>query len=109
MLEEEVGQEIAKGFNPLLEKASVLKRKLDDLQAQYDEAIAPVKEYVMDNPDEKIVGFGFTVSSSKGSETVSVDLKALKEAEPDLYEDLVRDYPKKTVRKRSVRVAFDGQ
>ena len=45
-----------------------------------------------------------TISLVKGSTSVSIDLKALEKKEPDLYADLLKDYPKETVKKDSVRI-----
>ena len=45
-----------------------------------------------------------TISLVKGSTSVSIDLKALEKEEPDLYADLLKDYPKETVKKDSVRI-----
>lgn len=39
-----------------------------------------------------------------GSESKSVDLKEFKKHEPDEYLALMADYPKKTVRKPSLRI-----
>lgn len=38
-----------------------------------------------------------------GSSSTTIDLKKLEEQEPDLFEDLLSDYPKTTTRKASVR------
>lgn len=43
-----------------------------------------------------------------GSESVSIDLKQVKNAEPELYNDLLAEYPKKTIRKPSVRIKIKG-
>ena len=45
-----------------------------------------------------------TISLVKGSTTVSIDLKTLEKNEPQLYKDLLKDYPKETVKKDSVRI-----
>lgn len=90
-----------------LEEASIAKRKLDEAQAEYDAAIAPVKDYVAAN-GETVAGFGVRVSRTKASVSTSIDLKKLQSAEPELYDDLLRDYPKRTERKATVRVTFGG-
>lgn len=97
-----------KHINSLLERAATAKRKLAELQTEYDEAIEPLKDLVVSDPTASINGFGIAVSYVKPSESLSIDLKKLKESEPELYEDLVRDYPKKTVRNASARVSFYG-
>lgn len=78
-------------FNSNLEQAQKLKMQIDEL------------------PREKIAGFGFKISATKQTETVSIDLKALEAAEPKLYADLLEDYPKRTIRKAYARVGFDGR
>ena len=45
-----------------------------------------------------------TISTVKGSTTLSIDLGKLKEKEPELYDELLQDYPKETVKKDSVRI-----
>lgn len=45
-----------------------------------------------------------TISLVKGSTTISIDLKALEKKEPELYADLLKDYPKETVKKDSIRI-----
>lgn len=47
-----------------------------------------------------------TVSYTKASETTSIDLKQLEEKEPDLFNDLVKDYTKVTKRKASFSYRF---
>lgn len=96
-------------FSENLEKAAALKRRLDKLQVEYDACMEPVKEYCVNHPGERVSGFGFKVSAMKASESVTVDLKALEEAEPELFGELLEDYPKKTVRKPYARVSFDGR
>lgn len=45
-----------------------------------------------------------TISFIKGSTTTSIDLKKLETNEPQLYADLLKDYPKETVKKDSIRI-----
>lgn len=47
-----------------------------------------------------------TISYSKPSTSTTVDLTALSKKEPELYEDLLKDYKKETVRKGSYRYTF---
>lgn len=42
----------------------------------------------------------------EGSESTSIDLAAMEKREPGLYADLLRDYPKVTVRKPSIRITL---
>lgn len=97
-----------RGFEALLKSADKVKRELDALQAEYDTIMAPVKAWAVDHPGESIEGFGFKVSATAESESVNIDLKLLKEKEPELYDELLRDYPKRTVRKASARVRYEA-
>ena len=47
-----------------------------------------------------------TVSYTSASETTSIDLKQLEEKEPELFNDLVKDYSKVTKRKASYSYRF---
>ena len=47
-----------------------------------------------------------TISYSKPSKSISVDLKALEKKEPQLYSDLLNDYQKVTELKGSYRYTF---
>lgn len=47
-----------------------------------------------------------TISYSKPSESVSIDTAQLCEHEPELYKELLRDYPKVTTRKASFSYRF---
>lgn len=47
-----------------------------------------------------------TISYSKPSESVSIDTAKLCEHEPELYKELLRDYPKVTTRKASFSYRF---
>ena len=47
-----------------------------------------------------------TISFSKPTSSTSIDLKALEKKEPELYEDLLKDYSKVTERKGSYRYSF---
>ena len=47
-----------------------------------------------------------TVSYTSASETTSIDLKQLEDKEPDLFKDLIKDYPKVSKRKASFSYRF---
>ena len=47
-----------------------------------------------------------TISYSKPSESVSIDTAKLCEHEPELYKELLRDYPKVTTRKAGFSYRF---
>ena len=48
-----------------------------------------------------------TISYNQASETTSIDLKKLEEREPELYNDLLKDYKKVTSRKASFSYRFN--
>lgn len=48
-----------------------------------------------------------TISYKQTSETTSIDLKKLEEREPELYNDLLKDYKKVTSRKASFSYRFN--
>lgn len=92
-------------------KALAVMKNLSDLKKEQDRLAEIEKNFrtelqtVMD--EYGIVSFKndyVTISLVKGSTTVSIDLKTLEKEEPQLYADLLKDYPKETVKKDSVRI-----
>lgn len=92
-------------------KALSVMKNLSDLKKEQDRLAEIEKNFrtelqtVMD--EYGIVSFKndyVTISLVKGSTTVSIDLKTLEKEEPQLYADLLKDYPKETVKKDSVRI-----
>lgn len=92
-------------------KALSIMKNLSDLKKEQDRLAEIEKNFrtelqtVMD--EYGIVSFKndyVTISQVKGSTTVSIDLKTLEKEEPQLYADLLKDYPKETVKKDSVRI-----
>lgn len=85
--------------------------ELKDLKSQQDllkEKEAEIKEKL---ETEYLTEEGYkteyaTVSYSKPSSTTSIDLKTLQEKEPDLYNELLEDYPKTTNKKGSFSYRF---
>ncbi|WP_368251368.1 hypothetical protein [Enterococcus sp. 2201sp1_2201st1_B8_2201SCRN_220225] len=72
------------------EKLDGIKRQLMDGMDQYD-----IK--TIDNEYCKI-------SRVEASESKSIDLKAVQKEEPELYTELLEDYPKVSKRKASIRI-----
>lgn len=92
-------------------KALAVMKNLSDLKKEQDRLAEIEKNFrtelqtVMD--EYGIVSFKndyVTISLVKGSTTVSIDLKTLEKNEPQLYKDLLKDYPIETVKKDSVRI-----
>jgi ABC-type lipopolysaccharide export system ATPase subunit len=81
--------EVTKQKKALEEQEKKTKAELEKLMDEYG-----IKS--LDNQYIKIIRVA-------GSSTTSIDLKKLEEKEPDLYEELLEDYPKTTTRKATVR------
>ena len=87
-----------------MKNLSELKKEQDRL-AEIEKSVCADLQAVMDE-------FGITqfkndyvtISLVKGSTSVSIDLKSLEKKEPELYAELLADYPKETVKKDSVRI-----
>lgn len=87
-----------------MKNLSELKKEQDRL-AEIEKTARAELQKVMD--EFGIVSFKndyVTISLVKGSSTTSIDLKSLEKQEPELYADLLRDYPKETVKKDSIRI-----
>ena len=92
-------------------KALTYMKNLSELKKEQDR-LAELEKTVRADLQNVMDEFGITqfkndyvtISVVKGSTTVSVDLKALEKNEPQLYKDLLKDYPKETVKKDSVRI-----
>ena len=68
-----------------------LKKTLEDLFNEYE-----LKSFKNDY---------FTISKVEASESKSIDLKNMEKKEPELYEELLEDYPKVTKRKSYIRIS----
>ena len=86
-------------INILVEKNRA-KEKLEQEIAEIKQAIEA------ELPKEGFKNDYVTISHKKASKSVSVDLAALKKAEPDCYEGLIADYPKVKETKASVSYTF---
>ena len=81
--------EVTKQKKALEEQEKSVKAQLEKLMDEYG-----IKS--LDNQFLKI-------TRVSGSTTVSIDLKKLEDKEPELFAELLEDYPKTTTRKASVR------
>lgn len=82
---------------------SELKKEQDKL-AQIEKDVKAELEKAMDkNNIVSIKNDYITISRIGASQTTSIDLKKLEEKEPQLYADLLKDYPKVTNKKASIR------
>lgn len=92
-------------------KALTYMKNLSDLKKEQDR-LADLEKTARAELQAVMDEFGITqfkndyvtISLVKGSTTTSVDLKELEKQEPELYADLLKDYPKETVKKDSVRI-----
>ena len=92
-------------------KALTYMKNLSELKKEQDR-LAEIEKSVRADLQAVMDEFGITqfkndyvtISLVKGSTSVSIDLKALEKAEPELYAELLADYPKETVKKDSVRI-----
>lgn len=81
---------------------SVLVEKLKQKEA-IEKEIAEIK--VLLEPTLPSTGYKndlITISHKNGTQSTSIDLDKLKENEPDLYNDLIKDYPKTKITKPSI-------
>ena len=74
---------------------------------QLENEIAAIKEQIEAHlPDEGFKNDYVTISRKKASSKVSIDYKAFEKKEPELYNDLLKDYKKVTETKASVSYTF---
>ena len=92
-------------------KALAVMKNLSDLKKEQDR-LAKLETTAREELQKVMSEYGITqfkneyvtISTVKGSTTVNVDLKELEKKEPELYADLLKDYPKTTVKKDTVRI-----
>lgn len=84
----------------LLEKLISINKAKRELEQQEKAIREEVEKCLTEDgyKDEHI-----TISYTKPTSSTTVDLKKLEENEPELYEDLLTDYPKVTNRKASYK------
>jgi len=80
---------LAKQEKEIAERNKQLKSELE----------AAMDEYGIKSIDNEFL----KITRVEGSTTVSIDIKKLQDKEPALYDELLEDYPKKTVRKPYVK------
>ena len=81
----------------IINKKKVLEEREKILKSQIEEEVGE------DGYKDEYV----TISYKQASETTSIDLKKLEEREPELYNDLLKDYEKITSRKASFSYRFN--
>lgn len=82
-------------------------KEINDEKKALEEREKTIKKSIEDNLGEEGYKTDYvTVSYSKPSKSESIDLKKLADKEPELYDDLLKDYKKVTERKGSFRYTF---
>lgn len=88
----------------VMRNIATLATQKKDIEAQdkamRDELLSLCEEYGVESIDNEYV----KITKVKGSSSVSIDLKKLESKEPELYGELLEDYPKKTERKAYLRI-----
>lgn len=86
-----------------LKELARINREKKELEKREKE----IKEKVQPNLTKDGLKNDFVIISYiEASESTTVDLSKLEEKEPDLYKDLLKDYPKITKRNSSFRYTF---
>lgn len=89
---------------PLITGYVALKKTIDEYSSQKKKLENELKEQMEKYDIKSIDNSALKATMVAGSESKSVDLKEFKKHEPDEYLALMADYPKKTVRKPSLRI-----
>lgn len=84
---------------------SELKKEQDRLAEIEKNVKAEIEKAMDDNDIVSVKNDYVTITRVAASESKSIDLKALQDREPKLYEDLIADYPKVTNKKAYIRIA----
>lgn len=84
---------------------SELKKEQDRLAEIEKNVKAEIEKAMDDNDIVSGKNDYVTITRVAASESKSIDLKALQDREPKLYEDLIADYPKVTNKKAYIRIA----
>lgn len=78
---------------------SLLDKQEKELKSRLDTAKKDLEQAMKEHDIKSIDNDYIKATITKASETISVDLKELKEEEPETYQGLIEDYPKITKRK----------
>lgn len=89
---------LGRGLKALKEEKERLENEEKDLKGKLEELF---EEYGL----KSFTNDYFSISKVAPSESFSIDLKSMEKKEPELYEELMRDYPKVTKRKGCIRIS----
>lgn len=84
---------------------SELKKEQDRLAEIEKNVKAEIEKAMDDNDIVSVKNDYVSITRVAESTSTSIDLKALQDREPKLYEDLIADYPKVTNKKAYIRIA----
>lgn len=84
---------------------SELKKEQDRLAEIEKNVKAEIEKAMDDNDIVSVKNDYVTITRVAENTSTSIDLKALQDREPKLYEDLIADYPKVTNKKAYIRIA----
>lgn len=84
---------------------SELKKEQNRLAKIEADVKAEIEKAMDDNDIVSVKNDYVTITRVAESTSTSIDLKALQDREPKLYEDLIADYPKVTNKKAYIRIA----
>ncbi|WP_288745168.1 hypothetical protein [uncultured Enterococcus sp.] len=91
-------------YLPVMANYALLNQQIKDAQEKLDGMKNQLVEG-MDQYDIKIIDNDYCkITRVEASESTSIDLKKVNSNEPELYEDLLKDYPKVTKRKATVKI-----
>ena len=88
----------------VMENIALLEKQVKDLQDK-QKALKAELEKAMDEYNIQSIDNEFVkITRVEASESKTIDLNKLQEKEPDLYNELLEDYPKITKRKAYVKI-----
>ncbi len=83
---------------------SELAKQKKAIEKQEKEAKKQIKTAMDKYGVESFKNDFVTISNVAGSSSTTIDIAKMQEKEPDLYENLMRDYPKTTTRSGYVKI-----
>lgn len=95
---EEKSLVLAKGLKALKTEKERLEKEEKDLKDTLEKLF---NEYDL----KSFKNDYFSITKVSDSETKSIDLKDMEKKEPELYAELLKDYPKVTMRKGYIRIS----
>lgn len=96
--------QFATNYLATMQRFADLESTIKDLKKQQDDVRAELLRAMQDYNVKSIDNDFLTITRVAPSMTISIDTKKLQISDPDLYDELIEDYRKETVRKESLRV-----